>query len=205
MNIKNAVFDFGQVMVRFEPSYMVGKYVSDKDDAELLERVIFDRLYWDRLDRGDITDEEVMDACRERLPERLWGVASEIYYNWIYNIPEIEGMRELVAHLRDEKGMRVFLLSNICTYFAAHENEIPVLAEFEKRIYSAVAGRVKPNRDIFEYLCDTCGILPEETVFVDDNAANIAGADAFGIHGYLFDGDVERLYNFFEKELGKKL
>ena len=203
--IKNAVFDFGQVIVRFEPSYMVGKYVSDKDDAELLEKVIFDRLYWDRLDRGDITDEEVMRACRQRLPERLWSVADKIYYNWIYNIPEIEGMRELVVKLRDERGMRVFLLSNICTYFAVHEDEIPVLAEFEKRIYSAVAGRVKPNRDIFEYLCDTCGILPEETVFVDDNTANIAGADAFGIHGYLFDGDVERLYNFFEKELDKKL
>jgi HAD superfamily hydrolase (TIGR01509 family) len=112
-------------------------------------------------------------------------------------------MRELVAHLRDEKGMRVFLLSNICTYFAAHENEIPVLAEFEKRIYSAVAGRVKPNRDIFEYLCDTCGILPEETVFVDDNAANIAGADAFGIHGYLFDGDAKRLEFYLESLLSE--
>ena len=115
MSIKNVVFDFGQVIVRFEPSYMVGRYVSDEADAALLEEVIFDRLYWDKLDRGDITDEEVMRACRERLPERLWSLADKIYYNWIYNIPEIEGMRELVTKLRDEKGMRVFLLSNICT------------------------------------------------------------------------------------------
>lgn len=201
MSIKNVVFDFGQVIVRFEPSYMVGRYVSDEADAALLEEVIFDRLYWDKLDRGDITDEEVMRACRERLPERLWSVADKIYYNWIYNIPEIEGMRELVTKLRDEKGMRVFLLSNICTYFAAHESEISVLGEFEKCIYSAVVGHVKPNREIFEYLCDTCGILAEETVFVDDNAANIAGANAFGICGYLFDGDVEKLSGFFEKKL----
>ena len=198
MSIRNVVFDFGQVMVRFEPSYMVGRYVTDKEDAMLLESIVFDRLYWDRLDRGTITDEEVMDACRERLPERLWSVAEEIYFNWIYNIPEIKGMRELVAHLRDERGMRVFLLSNICKYFASHENEIEVLREFERCIYSAVAGHVKPNRDMFEYLCDTCDISPEETVFVDDNAANIAGAESFGIKGYLFDGDAERLSKFFE-------
>ena len=201
MSIKNVVFDCGQVLVHFEPSYMVGIYVSDKEDKELLEKVVFDRLYWDKLDLGTITNEETVNEIKKRIPERLWDVSEKIYYNWIYNIPEIEGMRELVTKLRDEKGMRVFLLSNICTYFAAHESEISVLGEFEKCIYSAVVGHVKPNREIFEYLCDTCGILAEETVFVDDNAANIAGANAFGICGYLFDGDVEKLSGLFEKKL----
>ena len=36
MSIKNVVFDCGQVLVHFEPSYMVGVYVSDKEDKELL-------------------------------------------------------------------------------------------------------------------------------------------------------------------------
>lgn len=70
--IRNIVFDYGNVMIRFEPSYMVGKYVSDADDAELLERVIFDRLYWDRLDDGSISDAEVVEAVKGRIPERLW-------------------------------------------------------------------------------------------------------------------------------------
>lgn len=196
--IRNVVFDFGQVMVRFEPEYMVGKYVTDKTDARLLEAVVFDRLYWDRLDRGDISDTEVVTACKARLPERLRETAEEIYYNWIYNIPEIEGMRELAVRLRDEYGMRLFLLSNISTYFADHAHEILVLAEFEKCIYSAVVGHVKPNEDMFEYLCKTCEILPDETVFVDDNTANIAGAKAYGIHGYLFDGDVVKLKKYFD-------
>lgn len=198
--IKNAVFDFGQVMVHFEPAYMVGKYVNDTEDAKLLETVLFDRLYWDRLDDGTISDGEVMEACRERLPERLHAVAERIYYNWIYNIPEIEGMRELAVRLRDEYGMRLFLLSNISTYFAEHAHEIPVLAEFEKCIFSAVVGHVKPNRDMFEYLCDTCAIVPAETVFIDDNPANIAGAEAYGIHGCLFNGDSNTVLRFFEKE-----
>lgn len=202
--IKNVVFDFGQVLVRFEPAYMVGKYVTDVEDARLLERVVFDRFYWDRLDAGTITDEEVVAACRTRIPERLWEVAERIYYDWIYNIPEIVGMRELVCHIRNTYGVRLFLLSNISTYFASHAEEIPVLGLFERCIFSSVCGKVKPHREIFEYLCGECGILPAETLFVDDNAANIAGARDFGITGYVFDGDVDGLKVYLQHVLQKR-
>ena len=197
--IKNIIFDFGQVMVRFEPAYMVGKYVSEPNDARLLAEVVFDRLYWDRLDAGTISDTEVVEACKARLPKRLHKAAEEIYYNWIYNIPEIDGMSDLVGKLKNERGLRVFLLSNISTYFAAHKDEIPSLRHFEKCIFSAVCGKTKPNADIFEYLCQECGINPTETLFVDDNAANIAGGEACGIKGYLFDGDAKRLEAFIDK------
>lgn len=191
--IKNVVFDFGQVMVHFDPKYMVEQYVRDPKDSALLQEVVFDRLYWDRLDDGSISDEEVVAGCLSRLPSRLHKVARKIYYNWIYNIPEIDGMRALVQDIKREFGVHTFLLSNICTYFADHQDEIPCLAEFEKRILSAVCGHVKPNADMFEYLCRECEILPGETVFIDDSEKNIRGAKGFGIEGYLFDGDVDRL------------
>ena len=65
---------------------MVGVYVSDEEDKALIEEVVFDRLYWDRLDSGDISDKEVVSAIKTRLPERLWDVSEKIYYSWIYNI-----------------------------------------------------------------------------------------------------------------------
>lgn len=200
--IKNVVFDFGQVMVRFEPSYMVGRYVDDKEDAALLEEVVFDRLYWDKLDSADISDDEVISACRERLPERLWQVAEKIYFNWIYNLPEIEGMRELVRYIKKTYGVRVLLLSNISTYFAEHADEIDVLREFEACVFSAVIGKVKPSADIFEYVCQKYGMLAEETVFVDDNPNNIKGAQSVGITGYLFDGDADKLKAYLDGVLG---
>jgi putative hydrolase of the HAD superfamily len=200
--IRNVVFDFGQVMVHFEPSYMVAQYVSDPEDALLLREVVFDRLYWDRSDEGTIEDEELLAECRKRLPERLHEVAGQIYYNWIYHIPEIEGMRELVHSIKEKYGVRTFLLSNISTYFAAHRDEIPSLAEFEVCIFSAVAGHVKPHADMFEYLCEACGISAEETLFVDDSEKNIKGAEAFGIRGYLFDGNVAALRRYLDECLG---
>ena len=199
--IKNVVFDFGQVLVHFEPLYMVGKYVQETEDKQLLEDVLFDRLYWDRLDEGTITDEEVLAACQKRIPQRLWAVAEKIYYNWIYNIPEIDGMSELIRWVRDDYGKRVFLLSNISKYFADHEGEIPVLKHFERKIFSARCGKIKPNREIFERLCKECDILPNETLFVDDSEKNIKGAQNYGIKGYLFDGDVARLQAYLEENL----
>lgn len=197
--IKNVVFDFGQVLVHFEPAYMVKKYLSDQDDCVLIETVLFDRLYWDKQDAGTITDEEMLAAVKARLPQRLWDIAEEIYQNWIYNIPEMEGMAELINEVQTRYGKQIFLLSNISKFFAEHADEVPILKFFEKRVFSAVCGKVKPNRDIFEYLCSTYDIIPDETLFIDDSAKNIAGAEAFGIHGYLFDGNVDALRAYIEK------
>jgi len=203
MSIKNVVFDFGQVMVHFEPSYMVGKYVEDKEDAALLEEVVFDRLYWDKLDAGTITGEKTLEECRKRLPERLWDVADTIFYNWIYNIPEIEGMKELVSYIKSRYGVKILLLSNISHYFADHANEVEALKDFDGFVFSARIGIVKPSHEIFDYLCKKFEITPSETVFVDDNRSNIEGANSFGIHGYLFDGNVEKLKCYLDEILQK--
>lgn len=199
--IKNIVFDFGQVLVHFEPKYMVGVYVEDKKDAELLERVVFDRLYWDRLDEGTITNEETIEEINKRIPERLWDVASKIYYNWIYNIPEMEGMRELIKFLKENYDLKFYLLSNISNYFASHSDEIPILKEIDKCVFSAQVGIVKPSKAIFEHLCSYCDINPEESIFIDDNLANIKGANEFGINTYTFDGDAKKLKEYLIKIL----
>ena len=201
MSIKNVVFDFGQVLVYFQPSYMVGAYVSDEEDKALIEEVVFDRLYWDRLDSGDISDEEVVSAIKTRLPERLWDVSEKIYYNWIYNIPEIEGMSELIDRIKNRYNVKVYLLSNISNYFASHSEEIPILKKLDGCVFSAPIGIVKPNREIFEHLCKAYKLSPEETLFIDDRADNIEGALRCGLKGYIFDGNVDRLKDYLDSIL----
>lgn len=197
--IRNVVFDFGQVLIRFEPKYMVEQYVTDPDDSALLQTVLFDRLYWDPLDRGTITDEEVLRLCRTRLPARLHDVAKTIYDNWIYHLPEMDGMRELLTELKTEGRFRLLLLSNISPYFSAHADEIPILEFFEHCVFSGDCQLVKPEREIYEHLCRTGNIRPEETVFVDDSPINIAGAEAYGIRGYPFDRNVPKLRKFLSE------
>ena len=195
--IKNVVFDYGQVLIEFNTAYMTAQYVSDPEDAKLVEEVIFDRLYWDPLDRDGISDEELLADSFRRLPERLWEQAKQVYDNWFYHNPEIEGMSQLMRDLKAE-GYHIFVLSNISKTFAAHAHEIPILRNAEHCILSGAHGLAKPQREIFELLCRECDILPQESIFIDDNPANIRAAEQFGIQGYLFDGDVAKLRDFFD-------
>ncbi len=198
MKIKNVVFDFGQVIIKFVPEIMVSPYVTDEADKRLICDVLFDRLYWDKLDKGTISNGEVLEACRTRLPQRLWEITDKIYYNWIYNVPEIEGMRELIIKLKSKYGVGIFLLSNISNYFVEHKNEFSIFTYFDKCIYSAPIGIVKPSFEIFDYLCKECNINPKEAIFIDDNELNIKAAVQFGLNGYVFDGDVEKLENYLD-------
>ena len=188
--IKNVIFDYGNTVIQYKPCFMADKYIEDDSDREFIYEVLFDD--------GSITDEEIISDCKKRLPERLHKVIEKIYYNWVYNLPEIPGMYRLIADIRSKYGMRVFLLSNISSYFAEHAYELPEMNHFEKCFFSAEMGCIKPSREIFERVLSECGILAGETLFVDDSEKNIKGAEAVGIHGYLFDGDTTKLQKYIE-------
>ncbi len=193
--IKQVIFDFGQVLVKFDPHMMCCRYLHDPKDIETMETVLFDRLYWDKLDAGTMTDEEAITAAKDRLPAHLKEIAAEIFYNWIYMLPEINGMKALVEELC-EHGFRPALLSNISQYFADHAHEIPILAHVEPCVFSAVCGMTKPHADIFEYACTLCGSKPHETLFIDDSALNIDGAKQAGLVTYHFNGDAAALRDY---------
>jgi len=199
--MKNIVFDCGQVLVHFEPDYMTGQYIKDEADKKLAKDIIFDRLYWDRLDAGTIEEEDVVAGIKSRLPERLWEAGINAYKNWIYNIPEVDKMGDLVKYIKAKYGVKVYLLSNISRYFAEHSGEVEILKNVDGCVFSAVCGFIKPDRKIFAHICEKYNLLPEETVFIDDNEENIKGAAAFGIDGYLFKKDPDELKEWFDSKL----
>ena len=194
--INSYIFDLGKVLVHFDPMYMTKAYVENEADAELVSSIVFDRLYWDPLDDGTITDEALKEACHARLPQRLHSIADLVYDNWFFNLPFIDGMRELVLDVK-RSGAKVFLLSNVSIGFAEQYHRVPGFAElfshFDGLVFSGPLGIIKPSAEIFRYLLNRYDLKPEETIFIDDNPNNIAGAKAVGIHSYLFDGDAAAL------------
>ncbi len=197
--IKNYIFDFGQVLVHFLPMQMTAAYiVADPADCKQVCDVIFDRLYWDKLDDGTITDEELKAAACARLPQRLQQVACRVYDGWVAQLPFIEGMPQLVGELKAAGG-KLYLLSNISEGFTRQYKQVPRLVElfslFDGLVFSGPLGITKPGKEIFNHLLSTYGLQAEECIFIDDAPRNIAGAEAVGIKGYLFDGDAQRLKN----------
>jgi epoxide hydrolase-like predicted phosphatase len=97
----------------------------------------------------------------------------------------VEGMPELVQGL--QSNYKTALLSN------AGEEELHHLLDknglwdhFDEIIVSSSVGMKKPDPEIFRMTLDRLGVTAEETIFVDDNADNIAAATALGIKGILF-------------------
>jgi putative hydrolase of the HAD superfamily len=138
------------------------------------------------------------------VPERLGRAVEQIFDNWIYHIPEMEGMRELILHIKQTYGAKVFVLSNISTYFAEHAHEIPILSLVDGCVFSAVCGMVKPNTDIFVHTCRTFALDPGQGIFIDDKPENVRAAQEVGMQGYVFDGDARalqiRLDHFLQEE-----
>ena len=201
--VRNVVFDFGQVLIRYIPDEIARAIAGDRDDLPLLIEALFTDL-WLALDAGKVTNEEATRIACERLPAHLHEAAAAIYREWIHHIPPVEGMWELVRELKEDFRVPLFLLSNISVYFTEHTDLFPVLSHFDKCIFSGPCRMIKPNREIYEHLLDECGIKAEETLFIDDNPANIAGAEAVGIRGYLFDGDAARLRAYLAAVLPPK-
>ena len=199
--IQNIIFDFGNVLARFSPEEMTAAYIQDPEDIRIACEVIFDRLYWDRLDDGTITDEEVIAGICSRLPARLHGDACRVYREWIELLPPIPGMQELVRDIR-AAGRKLYLLSNISIGFAENYSSNPWVGElfslFDGLVFSAPLGITKPHREIFGHLLQHHGLRAEDCIFIDDSPRNIAGCEAAGIRGYLFREDADALRSFLQ-------
>lgn len=197
--MKNYIFDFGKVIVDYEPAYMTALRVDVPEDAAAIVEAVFDRAYWDRLDSGELDNDGAKALYHTRLPERLHAVADEIFDNWIYNIPLIKGIPELIRDIKAAGG-KLWLLSNISAYFAenyVHNADIKaVLDLFDGLVFSAPIKLAKPGREIFAHILEKYDLDPAECIFIDDNAANIATAKEMGIGTYHFDGDADALRAF---------
>ena len=203
-SIKAVIFDFGQVLVHFEPEYIIAEAITDADYRKKAAEILFSREYWDRMDDGTLSEAELCRSALPKIEEKYRDSVEKAIMNWYRRLPEWEGMRELLSNLK-ERGIPIFLISNISRGFAEHAEEIPILSFIDKAVFSAVVDCVKPSAEIFELACKRFGYPKTECVFVDDSEKNIKGASAFGLSTVLFDGDAARLRVILSEMLGIEL
>lgn len=199
--VKNYIFDFGNVIAQFYPEKLTAPYVSDEKTKNYIADIVFDRLYWDKLDWGTITDDEVKESIRNRVPDELKDIACTVYDNWINNLIPVQGMEKLIQDIH-KSGKKMYLLSNISKGFEEGYSNVEWINNlfgcFDGLVLSGPIGIAKPCVDVFEYLLKKYGLNREECLFIDDNEMNIEGAKKANIKGYLFDGDAEKLREYIE-------
>ena len=189
--IRNIVFDFGGVLVDWDPHYLYDVYFGDRARADwfLTEVCPFD--WHTRMDAG----EPVAACLAERkalFPE--WSAEIQVYYDrWLEMLRgQIPGMEELIRELKG-KGYRILGLSNwSAELFQITRPHFRIFDLIEDRIISGEEHMIKPDEAIFHLLLDRFSLKAEETVFIDDNPANVAAARRVGLHAIRFQ-DAEQL------------
>ena len=189
-NIKTVIFDIGRVMMGFEwMPFVNGLWGTEK--AARITDAIWKEGRWNELDRGEPEDkvlQSFIDADPELEKEirETFARVGESMTRKDYAIPWIKEVKEL--------GYQVLFLSNYSYYLRALKPEVldfvPVM---DGGIFSCNVHLTKPEREIYQKICEMYSLIPEECLFIDDNKDNIKAAEEFGMNTVLFK-DFETSY-----------
>lgn len=83
-------------------------------------------------------------------------------------------------------GFKIGLLSNYDVILRDKLRADGIYELFDSIIISAEVKYIKPEPEIFKLSFAELGVLPEETVFIDDTPKSLEGADIIGYHPILF-------------------
>lgn len=185
---KNNVFDFGNVIGKFNGRDLVKHFSSCEEDQELLFTAIFSR--WDDIDNGSVDYEQNIDNIAASLPDRLESAVRTLFREWPRHLTPINDTLRFIDELK-ERNIPLYLLSNAPTYFAEYAVNYDFLKEFSGIVFSAPLKMAKPDPAIYRYLFETFSLDPKECFFIDDLEKNINAARSLGMDGIVFNGNID--------------
>lgn len=183
--IRNIIFDFGQVLVDWNPHYLFDSYFGDANKASwFLDHICTNE--WNRqFDAGKPFAEGIAEL-KEQFPE--WSREIDVYWSeWTRMMGgAIPGMYELVAELKTARYGIYGLTNWSSETFYQIEKNYPVFALLDGKVVSGDVRLLKPDAAIFHCLLDRYGLKAGESVFIDDTLPNVEGARAAGLKGLHF-------------------
>lgn len=187
--IKNIIFDMGGVLVGFDRDRCISafQHIGAHKIAVYVDEFRTEDLF-ERIERGDITQEEFCQEAREIVGLPLNSQQIVDAWNALLTPCTDEKKQKL---LQLKQHYRLFLLSNTnimhweyCRDKLIGSKEHPITDYFEQCFLSYEMQCVKPHKDIFEQALLSAGLKAEETLFIDDSLVNLEGAASLGIHTF---------------------
>lgn len=183
------IFDVGRVLYDWDPRILYERLIGDDRGLDAFLRDVVTVEWHFQHDAGrDFADTSAELAAL--YPQHadliaLWGPR----FNDSVGAP-IAGMHELVVDL-DSAGVPLFAITNFSHEFwpPFRAREAALFDRFRDVVVSGVEKLVKPDPAIYGLALDRFGLAPHQAVFIDDNAANVAAAEALGIHAIHFAGE----------------
>ncbi len=195
---QTVIFDLGGVLIDWNPRYLYRKLFEDEAKMEHFLRVICTPAWNEQQDAGRPIAEAVAELTAQWPEQRA--LIQAFYGRWTEMLGGvIEETVEVLAALR-QRSTPLYALTNWSAETFPHvENEYDFLTWFKGIVVSGREKMKKPDHRIYHVLLDRYGLNAADTVFIDDNAVNIAAAREIGLHGLPFStaqtlrGDLEGL------------
>ena len=186
-SIKNLIFDLGGVILDLSVDSTLQQFsVLSGLDRTQVGRLFQNSAGFVDYEKGLISDADFRDFVR-----KLYNVkASDAQLDQCWNAMLVRIPREkLSLLLKLKEQYNVILLSNTNTIHLEYINGTVVPAAgghaldhyFHRSYYSHLLKKRKPDAEIFEHVLEENNLTAGQTLFLDDNADNIAGAKAVGI------------------------
>ncbi len=187
--IKQLIFDFAGVItdLTWEGAVESFSRIGLKNADKILDKYHQNGIFQD-LEEGKMDTEtfrkELGKLCNRDLTQEEIQSAWMGYFNGM-NEKKLDCIEEL------RKDYKIFLLSNTNPYvmkWACSPNFTSkgksLNDYFDKLYLSYETGYTKPHEGIFNYLIQDAKIKPEESLFIDDGASNIAMGERLGMHTF---------------------
>ena len=185
ISYKNILFDMGNVLVTYNPEWVIRHYTEDEALIREVKNIVFHSQEWLLLDAGLIEEEKAERNWMERLSsDKAREIAHLSFLNWhLYNMKVIPGTAEMIRALK-ENGKEIYLLSNASMrLLSIYKEVIPAVECFSGIFYSAAHKCVKPQDIIYERFLKEYSLNPSDCFFIDDLEENISAAKEVGISG----------------------
>lgn len=188
--IKNIVFDLGGVLIDLSHDQAVRRFeeIGVVDAAQLLDPYEQKGIFLE-VENGTITADGYCQKLREHTGKDL--SYEEIKHAWLGFIVDVPQYK-LDHLLKLREHYNVYLLSNtnpIIQEGWARTGQFsaagrPIGDYFDKMYTSYEVGVTKPDRKIFDYMIADSGLIPSETLFVDDAKSNVEVGRNLGFQTY---------------------
>jgi 2-haloacid dehalogenase/putative hydrolase of the HAD superfamily len=180
------LWDFGNVIVRWDPRALYSKIFPDPAERERFLAEVC-TMAWHTAHDAGVSFADNRAVLVARFPEHEAAIhAWEARWWEMFSGPiaETEAAIEALA----ARGVPMFGLSNIShEVLEATMALSPAFGRLTGVICSGREGLVKPDPAIFRLACDRFALEPHAVLFVDDSPANIRAAAELGFDVHLFD------------------
>lgn len=178
--IKAIIFDFGNVLLEWNPRQVYRRYFNGDEAAleQFLHEVSF--MDWNaQQDKGRPFAEGVADLSRQ-FPHHS-ELIQAYQDNWKDSIGDaLPGTVALLKELK-KAGYPVYGLSNwSAETFPIVRHKYEFFSLLDDYIISGEVGTVKPEPEIFEIMLERIGRPARECLFIDDSLTNIEQARNMG-------------------------